>query len=624
MCSFQKTIVKSRSYFCERVSRQFPTASIREQQKSDKEQAKRKEQRQIMKIDQLPVEMLMKIFSYLPRHGELSQVNKHFYDLVCKVNDSKICIRIDRPFLERFICHNNVMSKWLPSIQSSKRQIRNVEIEGCVSSSFSADDLLLINSVVGTFSTSIKVLKWKNVSLEESVLMETLSLIPNIECLDVEEFPFSFNINDCRLRNSRRCIADLNLKDFPKLRSLTIRGDLGFFEVANRAAMGALTELNIWCYWDTLATLLNRQLNIKKLIFTVWPGFKVDTVDELAMDVFGKLKLESLEIHYDGATRCRDTLSKVLSKLTGLKSLVLAGRLTVVDDRAMNAITDHLDLTSLAINISDKPVESFVSIRKLKKLQELELVCDGHGPDSEAKLRILAGSGNIAMKKLTLNAEMSIDFIAAMAESAPHLTHINFITNNYDLNNAEKHAILRHFNFVEALKISTWYEPLASGYFNPKLRELEIWQYGKGHLNQQDLIALSVPYPNLRKLKISIKGLGTDVSLTIRSLLDSFTKLESLTLKTERLIVEDLNYLRHRKDNLKFVSLGGLSNKSLSNRLVKELRTNFDFVRADDNDYMCRRFLSMAVDKYTMDCGYEPETMPVIIDRDNNSKIIKL
>lgn len=41
----------------------------------------------MIKIDELPVEILMKIFTYLPRYSEVALVNKVFYDVACSVND---------------------------------------------------------------------------------------------------------------------------------------------------------------------------------------------------------------------------------------------------------------------------------------------------------------------------------------------------------------------------------------------------------------------------------------------------------------------------------------------------------------------------------------------------------
>ncbi len=45
-----------------------------------------------MNIDELPVEMLMKIFRYLDRYKEVSLVNKHFYNVWCSSKDWKISL----------------------------------------------------------------------------------------------------------------------------------------------------------------------------------------------------------------------------------------------------------------------------------------------------------------------------------------------------------------------------------------------------------------------------------------------------------------------------------------------------------------------------------------------------
>lgn len=50
-----------------------------------------------MEIDQLPVEMLMKVFSYLTSYKAVSLVSKLFYDVGCKVN-----VRIGLYLNERF------------------------------------------------------------------------------------------------------------------------------------------------------------------------------------------------------------------------------------------------------------------------------------------------------------------------------------------------------------------------------------------------------------------------------------------------------------------------------------------------------------------------------------------
>lgn len=58
----------------------------------------------MLSIDQLPVEILMKIFRYLPNCGQVSLVNKLFYNVVCSLNDI---------FLELFLDSKTLVSKTL-------------------------------------------------------------------------------------------------------------------------------------------------------------------------------------------------------------------------------------------------------------------------------------------------------------------------------------------------------------------------------------------------------------------------------------------------------------------------------------------------------------------------------
>lgn len=49
----------------------------------------------MMEIGKLPVEMLIKIFGYLPAYGKVSLVSKTFYDVACAVNDKNITLSLD-------------------------------------------------------------------------------------------------------------------------------------------------------------------------------------------------------------------------------------------------------------------------------------------------------------------------------------------------------------------------------------------------------------------------------------------------------------------------------------------------------------------------------------------------
>lgn len=46
-------------------------------------------------MEELPIEILMKIFSYLPSYDKVSLVNKKFYNIVCEMSDSKICLALN-------------------------------------------------------------------------------------------------------------------------------------------------------------------------------------------------------------------------------------------------------------------------------------------------------------------------------------------------------------------------------------------------------------------------------------------------------------------------------------------------------------------------------------------------
>lgn len=45
-----------------------------------------------MNIDELPFELLTKIFSYLPNHKTVALVNHHFYDVVCTLDAPIMCL----------------------------------------------------------------------------------------------------------------------------------------------------------------------------------------------------------------------------------------------------------------------------------------------------------------------------------------------------------------------------------------------------------------------------------------------------------------------------------------------------------------------------------------------------
>lgn len=225
-----------------------------------------------MKIDQLPLEMLMEIFRYLPMYDKVSLVNKRFYSIVCKLKDPLICIRIS----------SQMNTEWLQSMQTSNREITNVEI-GPIGSSLNEEQIL---SVVERFSATIKTVILIR-TLTESLFLRILSLIPNVEHLELLYFPEynvienqsiqrrGFNLKslarrllywkqsviDDRPSQMQHCCEDLNLK---KLKSLTIFCWRDIYKVFARLPVGVLRKLRVGGFhWNKIGFLSIEHQGIK-------------------------------------------------------------------------------------------------------------------------------------------------------------------------------------------------------------------------------------------------------------------------------------------------------------------------------------------------------------------------
>lgn len=563
-----------------------------------------------MKIDELPVETLMIIFNYLPTCGEISLVNKLFYNIACKVTDPNICLRIEYW----------MNSQLLQSMRSSHRKISKIKIgsnplEGFLNSKsrrttyladkfaamltffipsrdkqneslFLPKEMQRTLSIVKNFDTTNRTMVLSRDMMNRSTFLGILPQFHNIEHLKLKHLllpieKLSFQSQDCN--------KDLNMK---KLKTLSvIQCDPDYLTPFIRLPTGVLTELRaVGFRWDTLIAVLRRQLNIKKL------ALKFTFIDRPTTDIFDKLELDSLEwVDFHDSS-----IVRILSKQTNLKSLLLSK--SILSDSVMNAISHLVQLEVLKIVVDRTPVESFKEIRKLKKLKDLTLKCYKEGTDI---LKTLAESKNSSIIKMHLRweDEMPLDDIKALATSVPNLKHIRFSRSKFENSTTtELDAIMRHFNFVEVLKISICHNSpfYHSDYFNPKLNELSIHVVHPDEHYNQLLPILIAAYPNLKKLKLT---LGPISSLEIEPILNAFVKLESLivdvpnvnTSDIRQLSVTDLSYLCDHKNNLKFVYLARLCNVSLNDSHLKKLRENFDVLRLD-----CARNLKMAVDRYTM------------------------
>lgn len=509
-----------------------------------------------MAIDQLPVEMLMKIFSYLPApaYCEVSLVNKRFHGIACKMDN---ILRINQRLYERFLSSDEGSGQLMQSIVN--RRITKVEIETIRegrSPLFEKEEMII--SILQKISSTIKVMILLDYFVSEFCFREILSLIPNVEILHLHGVCLAE-------KNHLRSDNDLNLK---KLRSLTIFcSNDEVLRVFDRLPIGILTKLRVKCEWNSLPTILNRQFNIKKLFI------EAHFYDKLALltDILDKLELESLELCLSGASK--SLVVKALSKQTKLKSLIFSDNM-VIDEQVFALVSGFLELEVLGIDLVDIRSASLVKMRKLKNLQ-LKL----GDKENVQQLNSLAEMG-FPVKKLSWratgkNRRMSVDLIDAMAKFTPHLIDLNFFTFGF-MDAKEQDAILRQFNSIEVLEICAG--PLAepSSYLNLRLRELII-EVTADMFYESMLTQLTASYPNVKALKVTI--LSVKKPCEIRPILNGFKKLESLALHSfNSFIIADLDCLHDYKDNLKLVSFLFLNEDSLTDEFVENMSKSFPMV----------------------------------------------
>lgn len=539
-----------------------------------------------MNLDQLPVEVLTKIFSFLPAYGEVSLVNKLFYNIACQVNDPNICLRIDRKFFNRFISYDVESPEWLDSMHTTTRRIAKVVVIGIENKHLGRQLQYSLKNI----ATNIKVLIFAYVIIDVSCLLEILSSTSNIERLELADICVN---REKRAKSSanQRCTDTLSVN---KLKSLLIMAcEDPFHTIFNFLPAGILTELKITCDPDELKSILSRQFNVKKLVFQHYQDEEEDN-EKFSTDLFNEIELDSLTLTLINVTNVE--IATVLMKQTKLKSLTVNSDFfdaTAPDDRIMDAIADMSELEELSIDATEFSLGSFAKIQNLKNLKELTLICKGY---SAAKQKTLAEWQNASLRKLNLNMliEVSVECIASWAKSVPNLTELNISASNSQNEYPTKgilDAILRHFNFVEVLSVDIWDEPLVdpSNYFNPKLRELSVVVSSADTFHQQCATKLTTAYPNVKKLKLTIRD--SDISEEIIPILNAFTKLESLTVNgLFGLTVTGLDDLHAHKNNLQFLSVEG--RQELTDEAINQLRAHFRFIDVDG--------FTLAVDRRTM------------------------
>lgn len=498
-----------------------------------------------MKIDQLPVEMLIKIFSFLPAKGEASLVNKLFYNIWCQVNDSNICLRINRRFFECLLYSNTTSYQLLQSILTSNRQISKVEIEGTEALPLVISDLRrkYVISAIEKFSATVKFLKFTRVYIDGLVFLEILSLTPNIEHLNL----FELGIRDGRCHSD-----DLNLK---KLKSLSIINcSEEFPSIFKSLPDGALTELQICNFkWSALTDILSKQLNIKALKLECGR-------DDIPTSISKKLALEHLDLVVYKINRV-PTISAILSKQTKLKSLTFSSAKGYTE-RAVNTIVNLLEMGVLEVNTTKSPFPPFANIQILKKLRDLKLQCNFI--DNFSKLKAIAESARTSVAKSEPDgkSEMTVDLIIESPKVATHLMkfrrQMSFGT--------ERKTIFHHFNFIDGLEIPNWKESVIVSdiSLNNELTGLEIFDTSERFNLLPWLSILSRAYPHLRSFKLTVLH---SFSLDIQPILNSFAYLTSLIVRSaKQLYVEDWDCLQKHNDTLKLVSVRGLEDLVFNNK----------------------------------------------------------
>lgn len=542
-------------------------------------------------MDQLPVEILMKTFSYVPMHDEILLVNKLFHNIACNITDANDCLRMDVPFDEGSTsddCVESPKRALLESIQKSKRQISKVRINGR-NQFFQLRDEQFIVCVVEKFSSTIKFLHLAFVAVNESAFLTILSSTLNLEQLELNNFRYKI---EGQLTKRRRGNDQINL-NMNKLKSLKIVGPSeSFIRVLNCFPVGVITNLQINCDWSTLVAVLNRNPNIWKLKLEYLEG------DMGGTEIFDKLKLETLELNFLNVITSAN-LATIISKQSRLKYLTLCNG-SAVDQQLLDAVAELVNLEVLTMNVGRISVEFFVQLWKMKNLREVSVKCTYV---ERTSTHTLAKLKNMTIKKLSLTCDstFSADLIAALAQSVTQLKH--FQSQFRNLRSVEQDAMMRHFNFVEVLQIPIINTPLREDgdYFNPNLKEFHIFYGGEISYFKPWLTKFITSYPNITKLLLSV--FDHNIFFDIRKILDDFPKLETLTVRglAESVInVDDLDYVYSHK-NLKFLSIGWIRKNALTDQLLSKLRSIFGLVVYDG------KFVNAAVDRHTMNCEREIE-----------------
>lgn len=478
----------------------------------------------------------------------------------------------------------------LQSIKYSNRKISKMEVDF---GNLSEMEIRSTMSIIENFSSTIKYFKIRGGTLTMSDFDEIMALLPNVEHLVVGGFALYDPIANHQQDNHHLIMASNEYPHLHQLKTLELLGmcyDDAFFHVLYRLRPGLLRELRLADidYKHELAVLIDRQRNIKKLTISCW--YARGPIVTIATDIFDNMKLDSLELNYD----FNMSIEPMWSKQTTLKSL----KLDIFDTDHFNVVVNQLtELETLSLDFNRKYVADFENIGNLKKLKDLtvrrlhseNLAKFPTLKNSQITNLNIESSGGLFNDGEFFKITTSVRNLKVLHLKISYIFSVNIV---FDTS-----AIMKHFNFVEVLRISDTHCIFAKNLFpvmhgdcfNEKLIELNIdteIYYSTRFLNE-----LIASYPSLKKLVIRSKTPITAQDLQL--MLNGFQDIESMTLLRGASILRtnDLQYLRDTKKNLKFISFGDLR---------EDVQYNVERSGLFDVTNIAGSSLNMAVNQRTM------------------------
>lgn len=434
-------------------------------------------------------------------------------------------------------------------------------------------------------------------------LIEAISLVPNVVHLELVLLPKDDQPKK-KIRYDAQIFDELKLL---RLKKLNIeRANDEFLVIFNRLSAGVLVELTL--HQNSIRYLTNLfggQVNVKKL--TIVKDHYDDPV-EIGANLFDNLQVEFL--HWRAESFKDKNIRSILAKQTSLKTLKLIdGK---IDVHLMDIIMNQLSrLETLSISVSDIPI---AAIRTMNKLVTKELTLQSDDEENIVQFEEFAKLDNSRVTTLNIQYvyDISDDLMKDIAESLPNLKAVSFHCDN---NVKTFHAILKNFNYVEALHLDALdFEfdeaegncstLMKSGCKNERLIELVI---SYPMLYPVKLINKIVKdYPHLKKL--IILPTNDDFEEQCEAILKGCKEMESLSILRNPLTphplvrrIYNLNKIVKYGTNLNFIALLDYECTTFPKlRIGKKIKKKLGAI-----EYSWTGGLKMAVGRKTMKMNWE-------------------